>query len=196
MKLNHQKIIEIIRKRNDGWSTNHIRKKFEITERRVNQILYHYKSTGEAPVIGKGIGRPANQISDEEIKIVLECYQKYRFSASLLESIIRRDYGLHIPHNRIHAILLINGKAKRIDNQVIRRKPIVRYERKHSLSLGHMDWHQRPNDGIWVGALEDDASRAMLFLLETERPTAAASSFIVQQATQVYGKFRQIITDR
>ena len=127
---------------------------------------------------------------------MLECYNKYRFSASLLEPILQRDYKIHIPHNRIHKILLTNGKAKKLDSEVIRRRFIVRYERKHSLSLGHMDWHQRPNDGIWVGALEDDASRALLSLLETDSPTAAASAFIVKQATQAYGKFRQIITDR
>ena len=137
-------------------------------------MLLHYRVTGEAPVISKKIGRPARHISDEEIEIVLECYNKYRFSASLLESILKRNYNFHIPHNRIHKILLLQGKAKKLDNEVVRRKPIVRYERKHSLSLGHMDWHQRPNDGIWVGALEDDASRALLSLLETESPTAAA----------------------
>ena len=196
MKLNNAKIVETIRKRNNGWSTNHIRKKFEVTERRVNQVLFHYKITGEAPVISKKIGRPSKKISDKEIGIVLECYNKYRFSASLLEPILQRDYKIHIPHNRIHKILLTNGKAKKLDSEVIRRRFIVRYERKHSLSLGHMDWHQRPNDGIWVGALEDDASRALLSLLETDSPTAAASAFIVKQATQAYGKFRQIITDR
>ena len=196
MKLNNAKIMEIIRKRNNGWSTNHIRKKFGITERRVNQLLFHYRLTGEAPIMSKSIGRPPKLIPDEETRIVLECYTKYRFSASLSEPIIMRDHNLHIPHNRIHKILLLNGMAKKLDNEVVRRKPIVRYERKHSLSLGHMDWHQRHNDGIWVGALEDDASRALLYLLEIESPTAAASAFIVEKSTQTYGKFKQILTDR
>src|SRR3989338_1371227 len=96
MKLNNAKIVEIIRKRNNGWSTNHIRKKFEVSERRVNQVLFHYMVTGEAPVMSKKIGRPAKQVSDQEIRVVLECYNKYRFSASLLESILNRDYNLDL----------------------------------------------------------------------------------------------------
>ena len=196
MKLNNAKIVEMIRKRNNGWSTNHIRKTFGITERRVNQILKYYRESDTPPIIGKSLGKPPKKLTDEDIRIVLECYGKYRFSASLLEPILERDYKIHIPHNRIHKIMLMHGKSKKLDTQFIRKRFIVRYERKHSLSLGHMDWHQRPNDGIWTGALEDDASRALLSLLETESPTAEASIAIVDTATKEYGKFRQILTDR
>lgn len=196
MKLNNAKVMEIIRKRNNGWSTNHIRKKFRVSERRVNQILQYYKENEKAPQIGKKFGRPCLPIDKREVKIVDEAYTGYRFSASLLESIIKRDYNQHIPHNRIHRILIMLGKAKKLDKEIIRRRFIVRYERKHSLSLGHMDWHQRPDDGIWVGALEDDASRALLSILETENPTTKSSIWMVSHATKEYGKFRQILTDR
>ena len=196
MKLNRTKILEIIRERNDGWSTNHIRKKFDVTERRVNQILHYYREHDKAPDIGKGIGRPAKEIPKDDVKIVLKAYDMYRFSASLLEPIIEKHYGRHIPHNRIHGVLLDNHKAERIDKEIIRRRFITRYERRHSLSLGHMDWHQRPNDGIWVGALEDDASRALLGFMETGNPTAEASVSIVEYANKNYGKFKQILTDR
>lgn len=196
MKLNNAKILEIIRERNDGRSTNHIRKKFEVSERRVNQILQYYRENDKAPRISKRVGRPPKEISVEEVKMITEAYEKYRFSASLLEPILQRDYGRHVPHNKIHKVLLDNGNAKRLDKEIIRRKFITRYERKHSLSLGHMDWHQRPNDGIWVGALEDDASRALLGIIETDNPTTEASIMIVERAAKRFGEFKQIITDR
>jgi transposase InsO family protein len=196
MKLNNAKMVEIVRKRNDGWSTNHIRKKFEVTERRVNQVLAYYRQHEALPELGKRLGRPMKNVSSEHTEIILDSYNKYRYSASLLEDIILRDYGVHIPHNTIHKVLLAHGRAERLNKEVVRRRKIVRYERKHSLSLGHMDWHQRPDDGIWVAALEDDASRALLALLETDTPTTEASICMVNNAGKKYGQFKQIITDR
>jgi len=39
----------------------------------------------------------------------------------------------------------------------------------------HIDWHQRPNDGDYVFAVEDDASRALLCLIECDDPTTEKS---------------------
>ena len=127
MKLNNAKVMEIIRKRNNRWSTNHIRKKFRVSERRVNQILQYYKENEKAPQIGKKLGRPCLPIAKRDVKMVDEAYREYRFSASLLEPIIRRDYKQHIPHNRIHRILIMLGKARKLDKEIIRRRFIVHY---------------------------------------------------------------------
>ncbi len=196
MKLNKTKILEVCRRWNDGWSTYRIRKMAGVSERRVNQVLAYYRLTGEVPLVGKNMGRPVNPCSDEEKDMILEAYEKYRFSASLLEPIIKRDYKVHVPHNRIHKILLEKNLAKPLGKEILRKKPTCRYERKHSLSLGHMDWHQRPFDGIWVCALEDDASRALLGIVETDNPTVETTIQLVEQTSQKHGKFRQILTDQ
>jgi putative transposase len=194
MKLTNGKIIEIIRKRNNGWSTNHIRKKFGISERRVNQILHYYNEFGVAPKISPWQGRPQREITENEVKIIKEAYQKYRFSASLLEHIIRRDYELHIPHNRIHKVLLMLKLAKSLNKTVIRKKKIRRYKRRHSLSLVHIDWHQRPRDGPHVFSVEDDASRALLALIETDSPTTEYSIQGMDEASK-YGPIKQVLSD-
>lgn len=195
MKLNKTRILEICRRWNEGWSTYRIRKMVGVSERRVNQVLAYYRLTGEVPIVGKCMGRPVKTCSEEEKDMILKTYKKYRFSASLLEPIIFRDFGVHIPHNKIHKILLDQGYAKKLGKDVIRKKPTCRYERKHSLSLGHMDWHQRPFDGIWVCALEDDASRALLGLIETDNPTVETTINLVETTKNNYGKFHQILTD-
>jgi putative transposase len=56
-----------------------------------------------------------------------------------LEKILDQDYGIHIPHNRIHKILLKNNMAKENEKKIRQRKKWIRYERKHSLSLLHLD---------------------------------------------------------
>ncbi len=43
-----------------------------------------------------------------------------------------------------------------------RRSNWVRYERKHSMSAGHVDWHEDERTGIKVCVIEDGASRKIL----------------------------------
>jgi putative transposase len=192
MKLNKTKIIEILRKKNQGISSYQARKDAGVTERRVNQIWQKYDQTEKIPELGKP-GRPPKPIQELEIKLVKDVYAKYKASASVLEKLIMRDYNQHIPHNRIHKILLREGLAMRIQ-YIPRKKTWIRYERKHSLTAVHIDWHQRPNDGIWVFAVQDDASRAMLALIETESPTTEKSIVGMNEALK-FGPIRECISD-
>jgi transposase len=142
LKLSNAKIIEVIRLRNNGWSINHIRKKFGVSERRVNQILQYYHTHESAPAISKLQGRPPRPITKEEEHIVKQAYKTYRFSSSLLRPIIKRDYDMDISHHHIHKILLQSKLATPLSKEIIRKKNIRRYERRHSLSLLHIDCHQ------------------------------------------------------
>ena len=85
----------------------------KISKRRVNQIWKEYCERGEIPEMGKNIGRPKKEIREEERKIVKEAKKKYKLGARRLEPIIDRDYRVHIPHNRIHRILLEEGAGER-----------------------------------------------------------------------------------
>ena len=194
MKLSNAKIVEIIRKRNDGWSTNHIRKKFGISERRVNQILHYYYEHNAAPIMSKIQGRPPRPITQAEECIVKKAYKIYRFSASLLRPIIKRDFDVDISHHHIHKILLQNKLAIPLNKQIVPKKKVRRYERRHSLSLLHIDWHQRPNDGDYVFAVEDDASRALLYLIECGSPTTQRSIEGMEEALQ-NGSVKQVLSD-
>ena len=194
MKLNHRKIMLILKLKNEDVSTYQIRKKVGVTMQRINQIWKQYLNTGEIPTVGARLGRPKKPHPNEWDKFVMEAYQKYRFSASLLEPIILRDYGVHIPHNKIHEIMIINKLAKPRDSEIVRKKKILSYELMHSLSLVHIDWHQRPMDGPYVFAVEDDASRALLSLIECETPTTECSMEGMDTALH-YGSIRQALSD-
>ncbi len=93
-------------------------------------------------------------ITEEERRIVKEARAKYKLGARRLDRIIERDYRMHIPHNRIHSILIEEVLAKEEQNKKKRRK-WIRYERKHSLEAVHMDWHDR-KDGKKVCIIEDE----------------------------------------
>ena len=194
MKLNKSKILRILEKKNTGLSSYQARKEAGVSQRRVDQIWQEYQTTGQIPIVGARMGPPIKPITEAEIYVVKKSYDRYKVSAAPLEKLILRDYQTRIPHNRIHRILLHEGLAKKGEKQVVRKKNWIRYERRHSLTAVHIDWHQRPNDGIWVFKVLDDASRALLAIRECESPTTEESIAGMKEALQ-YGPIKECISD-
>ena len=122
MKLTRGKLLETIRQKNEGATTYQARKVARISIRRVNQIWHEYTISGALPEIGKKMGRPSIKASQEDIDLVQKAYCEYRVSATTLERIIERDHGKHIPHNRIHAIMVRAGLARKLLKKVLRKK--------------------------------------------------------------------------
>ena len=189
MKLTKGKLLETIRRKNEGWTTYQARKIAKVSTRRVNQVWKAYVETGVVPEIGKKTGRPTIPLQEWETKLIKEAYAKYRVCASTLEKLIDRDYGKHIQHNRIHRIMVHEGLAKPKGKKDVRKKDWIRYERRHSLTAVHIDWHQRPNDGIWVFKVEDDASRALLAIRESSSPIQEVSIEAMEEALK-YGHIK------
>lgn len=192
MKLTKTKLLETLRRKNQGWTTCQARKIARISIRRVNQVWKEYQETGKIPEIGKNNGRPAKPIEKWEINIVKEAYAKYRVSASTLERCIDRDYGKHIGHNRIHKILVKLKLAKPLDNMHKRKKDWIRYERRHSLTAVHIDWSCY--NGTHIFGVEDDASRKMLSLIECSSATTDRSIEGMEEALK-HGPIKQCISD-
>ena len=172
MKLTRNKLVETLRQVSDGKTSYQARKVAGVSVRRVNQVKKDYFEKGEIPEIGKTVGHPRKMFKQWELDIVKKFYEKYRVSADTLERLIDRDSKKHIGHNRIHQILLKLGYAKNKGGKG-KKKKYKRYERKHSLTAVHIDWHCFK--GLWIFAIIDDASRKMLALIETTNATTNAS---------------------
>jgi len=192
MKLSKSKLTETLRKLSDGKTVYQARKVADISVRRVYQVKEAFDKTGEIPLIGNRIGRPQKPFEEWEILIVKEAYEKYRVSADTLERLIDRDYKKHIGHNRINKILIYLGYAKRKNFKDIRKKNWKRYERRHSLTAVHIDWHY--NKGIWVFGVVDDASRKLLALIESNNESTD-NSIIGMEIALKHGKIKQCISD-
>ena len=129
-KLTPAKIRWIIREKERGeLTTEQIARIQRITPRRVNQLWREYRDTGELPIL-KEPGRPPKPITADQIRAVLEAYNKYRLGACMLERILEEEFGVKMSHNKIHRVLRQHGLAKREPKKAKRRK-WVRYERKH-----------------------------------------------------------------
>lgn len=194
MKLTKTKLLETLRKKNQGWTTYQARKIAGISIRRVNQVWTRYQLTREIPEIGKKNGRPKRSETEEEIKLIKETYKEYRVSASTLKKLIKRDYGIYIPHDHIHKIMIKEGLAKHLNKKHKRKIDWIRYERRHSLTAVHIDWYYDPVKELWVFAVLDDASRYLLALLEVESATTDASIEGMKKALK-YGNIKQCISD-
>ena len=74
MKLTKHKLIETLRKKNQGWTTYQARKIAGISIRRVNQVFGTYLKTENMPEIGKMMGARviASAGSDEKLAIARE----------------------------------------------------------------------------------------------------------------------------
>jgi putative transposase len=193
VKFTKKTLIETLKAKNDGKSSYQSRKIARVSARRVDELWKEYLTTGEIPELGKGVGRPVKPIEQWEKELVKKSYEQYRVSASTLNRLIERDTKHHFSHYRVHAILLELGYAEKKEKPDIRKKKWIRYERMHSLTAVHIDWHY---DGkVWVFAVIDDASRKVLATIECNSPTTKASIEGMEIALK-HGHILQCISDR
>ena len=192
MKLNKSKLTETFRKLADGKTVYQAKKVAGISVRRVYQVKEAFDKTGEIPQIGKDVGRPRKPFEEWEIEFVKKAFEMYRVSADTLERLIDRDYKKHIGHNRVHKILIHLGYAKMKNKKDIRKKKWIRYQRRHSLTAVHIDWHYFK--GMWIFGVEDDASRKLLALIEDEKESTDNSILGMEEALK-QGQIKQCISD-
>jgi len=188
-KLNKKKVKWIIRevdKREKGaWTIGQIQ---NITDRHVRRVYSKYKDGGEPEF--KKCGRKPRPITDEEKKLVIDTYNEYFASATMIEQILD-EKGIHINHNRIHRILLEAGLAKPNIRKQKKRKYKC-YERKHSLSLAHTDWVTYKRKKFIM--FEDDASRFILAHGEFKNESKANAIEVFRKSLK-YGKYKQLHSD-
>ena len=192
MKFTRKSLMDTLRAKTEGKTSYQARKIAKISVRRVDEIWKEYLMTGDIPVIGKGVGRPMIPIEKWEKELVQRFYEKYRVSADTLERAIERDENIHLSHYKIHKILLELGYAEKKEKTDKRKKDWIRYQRMHSLTAVHIDWHY--NGKVWVFAVIDDASRKLLAMIECNSPTTKSSIDGMKIALQL-GKIRQCISD-
>jgi len=138
MKLNKTKVRYILRQNRKGVTTEEIAQDVKVSQRRVQQIIKEYKDTGQGPVLGEKVGRPRKTFIEIEAEVIRASHARYRIGARMLETVIRKQFKICISHNRIHMYLKAEGLAQE-DLKKQKRRKWVRYERKHSLSAGHID---------------------------------------------------------
>lgn len=197
MRLTYHKQVRIIKRREKGLSSGYIAKQFGISRRRVEQVWSYYKKTGTYLELKKPGRKPYRRYEPYLDDKIIDLKKKYNFGATYIAKYLRDKEGIKISNGYVHNLLLKNNMAEKNKNKQKRRK-WVRYEREHSLSLVHMDWHYNPKIKKWVCAVLDDASRCILSGGEFDN---AYEEFSIKLLEDAYYKFlhikpiEQVITD-
>ena len=188
-KLNKRKIKWIVKeseRREIGFYS--IGKQQKITARHARRVAKKYNKCKD-PILLR-CGRKPREITDEERKIVVETYKEIRASATMIEQYLD-EKGIHINHNRIHKILL-EAKLAREEQRKKNRRTWVRYERKHSLSLGHTDWFEFKDKQCIIYI--DDASRFLTSHGEFDNANAENTIKVLKKSLK-WGTYKQMMSD-
>jgi len=144
-----------------------------VTTRRLQQLRKEYRDTGVVPTLKKNRRPRTPPLTPDEKTAIDMAWEEKRVGSRLLYTELKRR-GVNIPHWKIRSHLLAGGRIIRNPNKQKKRKR-VRYERKHSGSLVHGDWHRttenHPHTIVWL----DDASRKALAGGEFPSATGEAS---------------------
>jgi putative transposase len=193
VKLNNRKIRWLIQEKLRGRGSGELALIQKVTRRRVEQLWQTYRLTGTMPTL-KQAGRPRKPRNLKEANLILQAYDTHQTNALTLQKIIFQEQRIHLPHNRIHEVLRMTGRAQPQPAKQLRRK-WVRYERAHSMSLWHMDWKQL-STGEWFLAIMDNASRFIVAYGVHPQATTENTLTILKQAIAKYGCPDEILTDR
>ena len=200
-KLTDRRIAYLVRQARTGFRTDSLGSmaaRWGVSRRRLNQVLQLSRALGGAPLL-KTIRRPPEPplTGDQIAEIELERQRTPRGATKLYQGLLRR--GVHIPKMRIYRYAKAQGwVVPNLRKQ--RPRSYVRYERLHSGSLLHGDYHrtseQHPHCILW----EDDASR--MILSGGEFPSATTEGAIttlreaLQRAREWNLEVREVNTDR
>ncbi|MBI4181697.1 MAG: transposase [Candidatus Aenigmarchaeota archaeon] len=171
-----------------------------ITIRRFQQLKAMHRKTGELPMLNPN-RRPRTALTEGQKQLIRKAHTESKIGAAVsLRLYIQKYYRVAIAHNKIHAFLLKEGIAKE-DPKKQKQRTYCRYERAHSFSLGHMDYHEsRAIPGKQVIVWQDDASRFILAGLECDEATTENARTVVlaaKAAAQEYASFlRELNTDK
>ena len=198
MKLDQDDVDRICKRVVDyHLDTQFVAEQFDISRRRVQQLAKAYRESGEIPTLDTPGRKPYRTYPDDLIDRILELYNRFELGATAIAHILRVRDDLAIDNNRVHTILKEYDNVTENPNKQGRKRPWVRWEREYSLVTVHMDWFHNSREQ-WCLAVQDDASRLILDMIETDRRSTDRSVELLDSVRDQYtatGEILEVITD-
>lgn len=190
-KLNKSKIKWLVRQVVfHGKKPSEIAKVYELTPRRVQQLVQEFQRTGKMPEL-KPWRRPRTFLSEQQEQAIDQAFKETMLSPRLLYYELRRR-KMPVPKNKLYFYLKEQGKVIPNPKKQKQRKR-CRYERKHSGSLVHIDWHRTTEKHPYCILYEDDASRKILAGQEFSCLNAKNAVAVGKQAVMEAAKLNVLI---
>ena len=179
-----------------GRSASVIASEIGVTSRHVRRLRAEFRETG-SPHVPRAPSRPPLQPpSQEEVQLVLEAYGREPVGA-IRTAMVLRQLGHDISYRRVYRIMKENGLVIPSAAKSRKRK-WVRYERKHSNSMWHADWHVMKDPrmrGLYLITYLDDASRCVTGAGLFTQATSENAVVVLRQAIKRFGTPATILSD-
>ena len=169
---------------------------YEVTPRRFQELVKEYKETGVYPVMKKE-RRPKTELKEEDKELIDKAIEESFLSGAVkLRLYIDKKYHKKLPYNKIHNYLLKKGISKE-DKKKKKQRKYCRYQRDHSFSLVHLDWHvSKTIEGKHVCTVEDDASRNIICGGEFDDEKEIHGINLMKKADRIaYEKYSAVIRE-
>ena len=196
VKLKERKLRWAFREKANGKKNKYIAFMLGIKSRRFQQLYAQYKKTREVPILNPN-RRPKMPLTEEETELINKALKMSKLNGAVtIRLYIQKYYNKSISRNKIHAFLLNKGISKQ-DKKKQKQRKYCRYERKHSFSLVHLDWHEsRVVKGKQVCSVEDDASRLILCGGEYNNATGKNTIALMKESIKIaFEKYSAIIME-
>jgi hypothetical protein len=191
VKLNNKKLKYIINQKKKGTSSAELAAIYRVSIRYINKIYYNYINYNKTELYKTG--RKSKIIDEDAEELIISIGDNYPLSGPMAIENYLKDSGIKVSHNIIYKVLLKYNMVDQSMNKKKQRK-YVKYERKHSNTLWHIDWTEyNKNEKLII--IEDDASRFIVgFGVYTEETIDSTINTLIH-AIELYGKPLEILTD-
>tara|TARA_Y100000310_G_C20651842_1_gene799864 strand:- start:1026 stop:1961 length:936 start_codon:yes stop_codon:yes gene_type:complete len=188
VKLQEGKLKYAFKLKEKGTKNKYLAPMVGVGIRRFQQLYSMYKMTGKMPKLTQE-RRPSTELTRDEKELIDGAVKESKLNGAVkIRLYIDKYYKKKLPYGKIHKHLL-SASISKPDEKKQKQRKYCRYERKHSFSLGHMDWHEsKVIPGKLVVAWEDDASRKILAGGEFDSATTKNSMKIAKEAKKVAWK--------
>ena len=189
--LNDKKLKYIINEKKKGRSSKELAVIYRVSVRYINKIYYNYINYNK-PELYK-TGRKTKTIDENTEKSIINIRNNYPLSGPIAIENYLIGAGIKVSHNLIYRVLL---KYNMVDGSVNKKKQrkYIKYERKHSNTLWHIDWTKYSDDERLI-IIEDDASRFIVGSGVYSEETIDNTIETLEIAIELYGKPEEILTD-
>ena len=182
----------IVRQRKKGVPSSQIARELGITARHVRRLWTRFLQTGTTVT---KMGRPRHHTTGAQIRLVTEAYQEHPAGPVHIARRLRKNHDISyytVYHIMKKAGIVVPSAAKS------RKRKWVRYERRHSNAMWHVDWHEMKDSrfcGLHLVTYLDDASRCIVAASIFTQATSENAVVVLRQAIKQFGTPATILSD-
>ena len=195
VRLTEGTVRYVIRQRQKGKSSLHIATELGISPQYVRKLWAKFQDTGMIPVLYKA-GRPRKTITRDMVTVVLDHYAKMPAGVVRLACRIRetnQDISFCDVYNIMRSENMVTPSPAKS-----KRRKWVRYERRYSNAMWHVDWHMIKDSrlkGLNLIVFLDDASRCVTGFGVFQDATSENAALVLRRAISESTAPAQMLSD-